>query len=962
MRLWDPPPLPPLGLVTDQPPFVARGPEVQSALSAWADVTAGSTRGLFIEGAPGVGKSRLIAEVATRLQQQGAAVFAGACVEEFGTPFEPLDTPLLGLLALLDPQDARDSSNEFLRGAIESAPHAPEDAPGRSGQGWGRDGGRLATAIVDLLREASQHHPIVLVLDDVHWASHTVLRLLPRLVSGLSSSRVFILAGARSTHPDRTSILDDALAGLSRFSGIRRVPLLPLNRDEVADYVRVRAASDDPVDEVATRLTYLTGGNPFLLREAWRQVADRGHNEAMVSLPDTVNDLLRARLRSIPATDRVVLEGAAVLGLDVVPEEVASLVDQDWSKVLDSLGNAVAAGLMEAPQAPGETYRFPHAIGRQAFLDGVPGRDLPTLHARAAAVLETGLSASHRVARRLAYHYTAAISLGYREQAVESTARAAHLADLALAHEEAGATYERAAELSEPGERRCELLLYAARSWLLAADFARARARAQQVIEVGGPRARVRAAIEYEEASWRPGLSGERAVALLTDTLGTVDPDISHEDQIEARAALARALGMSGDEKRAREMAEWAIAEAREHGDDRLRARVLRRSFLHSLRPQGLRDAYARAGELWELRESVDLGEDHQAAPHFRSTAAYVLGDRRGLDSAERALAAAAQQSGPYWTYWYLCFLYGRHFITGDLEQASQASKRASALEAGFQSDSGSSVAAQQVYMIKRELRQLDVIRAVISGDESPRQHWGPGLLGLYTEFGQTASAQRMLTWLLDHDTPAAHQSAEWPGVLALMTEGALFLSNRYALRRLRPLVAEYRGMNLVAGHFAAAFGPADRYLGQIDATLGTGDPGASFGAALELDERLDATLQAAHTRAAMSRWLRSRDPRSREGIEVARQVRAQATPAGWSRVLSVLDGSRPGTARADGLTAREIEILGLLDEGLSNRAIAGRLYLSAHTVANHVRSILMKTSSDNRSQAVRYARDEGLL
>lgn len=938
---------------------------MQSVLGAFSDVLRGTVRGIFLEGAPGIGKTRLIAESSARLGERGAAVFVGSCVAEYGAPLEPLGAPLAQLLELTGPDDSTSPSRRLIHEALDPNVEAVRGAePPANGPG-GDAASRLAAAIVQVLRDAAQAHPIVLVLDDLHWADRTMLRLLPRLFAGLAASRVLIIAGSRDTVPDRSSLADDVLAELSSFECVRRIGLSPLTPDQVTEYVAVhQPAATADLSEIARRLSFLTGGNPFLLREAWRQVAEAGDSDAVV-LPETVNDLLRARLRSIPPTARGALEAAAVLGMDVVPDELVAYTGEPSTAILGSLERASATGLIEWVGGRGATLRFVHAIARQALLDGIPAADLPGLHARAAGALQRVTPPPERLVQRLAHHYGRAISLGYRQQAVEYAARAAEVAASTRAYEDAARLYEHAASLSDTAETAAELTLSAVRNWRLAAHFARARELARGISESAvGARYRLRAAIEFEEASWRPGLPGDDAVRLLSAALESAPGPESDTERIVALAALGRATSMAGRPDEAARIAAIATAQARERSDVELLLRVLRRAYVPSLRPGQLPQAYATAREFWLLgRQHAELlGDDLHAGPHFCAAAAYVLGDRQVLDEADQALAAAAEQFGAFWEFWRECQNYIRHFIAGDLDRAKAASRRASAAEAEFRADAESNVPAQQLYMVKRERGDLGVARAVITGDESPHGFWAPGLLSLYTELRMMNPARRLLTWLLDHDRPSVHESAEWPGSLALMTEAALLLDDKSALRRLRPWLAEYTGMNLTVGYFVTSFGAADRYRAQVDAALEIGDPGSLFAAALELEERFDAALYIAHTQAATVRWLRGRDARSREASALAEQVRAKAVPEGWTRVLAVLDEAAPGKGRPDGLTAREIEILQLLDEGLSNHGIATRLVISQHTAANHVRNILSKTGSRNRSQAVRYARDAGLL
>ncbi|SNS80627.1 regulatory protein, luxR family [Geodermatophilus pulveris] len=200
----------------------------------------------------------------------------------------------------------------------------------------------------------------------------------------------------------------------------------------------------------------------------------------------------------------------------------------------------------------------------------------------------------------------------------------------------------------------------------------------------------------------------------------------------------------------------------------------------------------------------------------------------------------------------------------------------------------------------------------------------------------------------------------------------ALHLDQEEALRALRPRLAEYAGTNLVAGQFVAVLRSADRLLGAVDAALGRPGAGPLLESALERDTRMAATLHRAQSQVALAGYLRRTGaPGPRAGL-LAEEARSVARELGLRRVLQVLDG-RPGLgapraavartpSRPAGLTARETEVLGLVGEGLLNRAISARLVISENTVANHVRSILAKTGAANRTQAALFAAAHGLL
>ncbi len=175
----------------------------------------------------------------------------------------------------------------------------------------------------------------------------------------------------------------------------------------------------------------------------------------------------------------------------------------------------------------------------------------------------------------------------------------------------------------------------------------------------------------------------------------------------------------------------------------------------------------------------------------------------------------------------------------------------------------------------------------------------------------------------------------------------------------MRSLLAEHTGLNLMLGAFDGPFGSADRYLGALDSMLGRGRPDELFCSALELDTRMAAPAHQAHTLALHAVHLRRNGSTGEQVTALEAQARRIAGPSGLVRVLRLLPSPtshRP--ARGDGLTAREVDVVRLLGEGRTNREIAARLRISENTAANHVRSILAKTGSGNRTQAAIYGRE----
>ncbi len=952
MRSWPAPALPSSWTNTGAPPFVARREELRALHEAYTAVEAGAGRAVFLSGDPGTGKSRLLATIGSAFHSLGGAVLYGDCIQELGRPLEPFDQALAPLLSALGPDDeipaaALDVVREtFAAGEGETAPSIGQD--------------RLFQSILDVLTAASATRPIVLALDDMHWAAEDVVRLLRRLVVGIADSRILVLVAMRPDPPDRSEPLTELIAQLTHLPGVERMPLPPFSPADLTEFLELGfGLPADEADAAALALVEVTGGNPFLVRTTWRQVVDAvGAHDRRVDMPDSAFEPLRPRIAMLSDAELRVLRVAAVLGHEVDLVELLAISEMPQADTLEAIDASVHAGLLEHPARMGTLFRFPHAIARQAVLDGVPDSELMRIHARIAETLESQFPAAPRLVQRLAYHYVAARALGFGDRAVEYLIRSAESADLRLAHEQAGGLFEQAAELAAVPAQRDELRQRSARSWALASDFARARQLYERMMETSDPRVRLRAAIGYEDGAWREGLDGARSAELLAAALDAVPADERDPLLVEGLGSLGRAIAFTGKPDDGAAIGDRAIALARELHDDRTLAATLRTRIWQSLRPEGIRERIAEADEMEPL--TTGMSEDWAGLTGIvRTFAGYVVGDPAVMERGQSRLTANSKRWGAYWTFWSESARFGRAFADGRLADANHILREIGMIEQGFRGDLNPGSYAVQEYMLRREGGRLGIAASVITGDESPTATWAPGLLALYTELGMSEPSRRILHWLLERETEQLRRSADWPGRLAFMAEAALALEDTTAASTLLPHLEDYSGCNLVSGFFVAQFGPADLYLGRLRELLGTGDPSADFGRAIVLGEEFHAPLHVAYACAAAGAFAR-RHGDANEAEAFTERARAIAEPLGLVRVLRGLPEASAAPS-IGGLTPREIEVLRLLADGLSNREIATELVISEHTAANHVRSILTKVGAPNRTRAARFAREQGL-
>jgi len=990
MAAWEAPPYPIRVAGAAVPAFVGRAAETSAAKEAWASVRAGGRQVIFIGGEPGAGKSRLATEIAAAAYAQGAVVLLGNCSPEPGGPYQPFADCLEHLLGGTSPGALADCLPETAAELLRLTPlvwrHRPELAwPGGEGGDYRRE---LFDAVTGLLHAAAEQRPVVCVLEDLHWASQPTLQLLDHVAQRAAASRLLLLCTHRTTAPDRSDDLTYAIADLYRLDEVRRLDLAGLSTEEIAQYLAAEGGlSGRRAREYATVLRDQTGGNPFFLRELWRDMTGAPTRAFGTRAPASVRDTLERRLARLTPAERAAVETAAVLGdggdLRVVLRAAGSGetggAEAGAASVLAALDAAVSFGFLDPEDLARGRITFPHMLTRQAVLDLTSPSRRAALHAQVGEVLQSSGSRSPAAVRQLAYHFARAAALGYGETAAQYLRRAARDAEQSLAFEDAAAWYTQAAELTDgPDSDREELLLCAADSHVRVGDFASARTLYLRLTESGESRVRLHAAIGYENAAWRPGLPGTEACALLAHALEGVPEDPDDPRYVWALASLGRATAFTGDVERSRQLADLALEHARRLGNRQLLVHALETMMWQRAAPETVGHHLALAAELGPLAKAAQDWSALGTASVFSCAIAYISGDRAAWAAATADLDLAVRGSGqPFLTFMRGCGDYAHAFLNGDFAAAAQVAENLLELGQSFGPDDTEGTYGLQIYMIRRETGALEQVRPLLGAVRQASDTWEPGLLALYTELGLAEEARNLLWQLLERvDRAEVRQSpwAQWTAVLVFLTEAALALSDVSAARLLRPLLAPYSGQQLIAGQFVAVFGPADAYLASLDSLLGNDDSAERlFTAALAQAAGFGALVHRASVLTAWAAHLSNNGGADTRAADLRVQARRVAASTGQARLLRLLDRMEtpaPGSEEQDtldgadaaGLTPREIAVLQLLARGNSNREIASRLKITENTASNHVRSILLKTGAANRTQAAMMAASRGWI
>ncbi|ORW30094.1 hypothetical protein AWB91_22225 [Mycobacterium paraense] len=965
MAQWVPPPLPAELVARRRGPLVGRDAELAAFERAWERVEGGDRQAVFIGGEPGAGKTRLAAEVAGTLAGHDVAVLVGRSTADEDVPYAPFAEALDRLLSAVPPGSLADllgdAGPQLRRMSAQVDRHLPEAGPAME---VGSPRQALFDAMTGFLRRLAVDRPVALILDDLHWAQLPTLAMLERVLIGCADVRLLVVSTFRTTEPDRSDELTTRLAELHRFDGVRRLDLAGLDTEAIAEFVsRTQQLAPSSARTAAALLRDKTGGNPFFLTELVNDLEGRGGLAALSAqhtVPASIGDAIARRLSGLGAGVRGVIEQAAVLGETFDLPALIAAGDADLSATLAAVDSAEGVGLIRPVRDSDGEFSFVHALTRESVVGGMAASRLRIMHARAAEALEGRADPS--VVPRLANHYLRAHVLGYHEQALRYAHQAARMAEQSLAYEDAARWFERAASLPELSRAdRARLDLDAAANHVRAGDFARSRAIYERLSAMDDPLIRLGAAVGYEEANWRRGQSDSTAADLLAAALESCGLTTDDLRYIQALGSFGRALAFAGEAARAREVGSNAIDRARGAGDPAVLMHTLKASLWHGLTPELCDIQAERSAEVSRMALERRNYEVLGASSHFRAMVSYLAGSPDDLAASTADMRRAGEAIGqPVFGFVGACVEQALAYLRGDFTGAERWADIALRTGDLFDADDTKGSHGVQMFMIQRETGDLKKFAEFIDGSETFAGRWVPGLLALYTELGCEAGMTRALNHLMNRKLGDRTNEAQWPMELVFMVEAALELGNREALHALRPYVSRYAGKNLVAGQFVALFGSADRYLARIAAL--DGDDAAAerhFGAALEMDRRMGSVVHISETLARTALFAAARG-HTEEARRLADEARVLAAQIGQRRVVELVDSLL--TVGPDGLTDREVEVLRLLAEGLSNRAIGERLYISTNTAANHVRNILIKTGAANRTQAAMYAADHELL
>jgi len=548
------------------PIFVGRVAERTAASEALERAASGRPGIFVIGGEPGVGKSRLLAEVSAHAAAMPATVVAGVCVEVAtgSLPFAPFvdvvrDLHGAGLTEAL-PASAR---AELARLVTEIAPdHGERPEGGQGGQG------RLFAAARDLLAAASASRPILVTIEDLHWADASTLDLLTYLARSMQAEHYLLVATARLETLPRGHPLLGVVAELARLPAFERTDLARFDQRELVQQLTgILGRVPDP--GMAHEVFERSDGNAFFAEELVATGAVPGGH-----LPTSLHDVLAARLAALDEVTQRIVRVAAVAGRVVSHELLEQVAGTPSPALITALREAVDQRILLHVDEPVPGYAFRHALVREAAYEDLLAAERIAIHRAIADALERdeALSPAGELTRtgEIAYHAFAANDLS---RALTASLAAVAVAEQASAYAEAEMHLTRILDIlprvpdaaAHAGLDRAELFARTARAAASAGHLSRAVQLAQEAL-TGLDRSdtdrRVAILLELFDYAWEAA-EIEIADRVVLEAMSLLQGERSARSA-EAFAAEAQLRWHQGRYTRGREAALEAIAIARE--------------------------------------------------------------------------------------------------------------------------------------------------------------------------------------------------------------------------------------------------------------------------------------------------------------------------------------------------------------------------------------------------------------
>jgi eukaryotic-like serine/threonine-protein kinase len=907
--------------------FVGRERELDELRDGLDDALAGRGRLMLLVGEPGIGKTRTAEELATYAQVRGARVHWGRCHEGEGAPaYWPWAQALRSFVRDADPVglawELGPSAPEVaqlvpeVRDRLGDVPEPPELEPDQARF-------RLFDSVTTFLRNASGSRPLVIVLDDLHWADEPSLLLLKFVARNLSDTGLLVVGTYRDVELGRHHPLAKTLAELNEIEQTRRVTLRGLDFSAIERFIEMTAGIEPPRG-LAAAVHEQTEGNPFFLGEVVRLLASEqrldadGRGDWQLAIPQGVREVVGRRLDRLSEESNQVLAQAAAMGREFDVEVLATVADCERDVVTRALREAVEARVLsELPRAPGR-FVFSHALVRETLYAEIPAARRVQLHGEIgeALIRRYGDDIDSHLAE-VAHHLLEAAPGGEVDRAVEFAERAAERASRQLAHEEAVKHLERALEAAESAaaaarDRRLRLLLELGEARTKAGRFAVARDTLDEAADlaqdIGDDESFVAATLGMVAVAEAGGVD-ERVLALVRRSLEKVgDGDSAERSRL--LTGLAQEIYWQDPTGEARQALDEAIAMARRVGDQAALAEALsRRQFDLTSNP---RERLELADELLEISERAGADEMVVRSHAYRLNNLLFLGDIEGVDRELEIYTRLAEKLRQPQHLWHIPVLRGmRAVLDGRFEEAEKLAEEA--LAGGQRAEEPLSAQFYGIQMSVLHTLRGTVDEMIPTVRELAKRYpairaWRLALVSFLCESGRLDEGRQEFERLAAHDFEDLPLDANYITGVALTSRAAWRLGDAERARLLYPKLAPYEGLTVVAGRATACNGPVSLYLGALALTLSrTADAIAHFERSIELSQEMGERPFLAQARTGLAEALLARDAAGdrKRALELLAAVLEVGQELGMRRVVEDALALR---LEAQGLSAIDVK------------------------------------------------------
>lgn len=968
--------------------FIGREREMTELIAALDSAVGGQGRITMLVGEPGIGKTRLVEELETVALERGLHLAKAACYEGGSSPpYWPWTQAIRSIL--IEPSELILTALATRAAVIaeivpeigESIPDLglpPELEPEQARF-------RLFDSVASFFGEVVSSEPMIIVLDDLHWADRSSLDLLEFIARDIGSSKLLLVGMYRGMELSRQHPFSETLATLARSREFRRIHLRGLERDEVGRLVETVSKTEAPtswISEIYDR----TEGNPFFVVEVTRDLTqseafNAGEFDSVgpFRIPDGVREAIGLRLNRLSEECNQLLHIAAVAGKEFELDLIKMLhPDRSDAQFLSALEEALSAGIVEEMNGTPRRCRFAHALFQETLLQEFSFARRAGIHREIGEALEKLYPEDLEAhADELSYHISESGSatgnlkqIRYSLMAGER-ALSAYAWDVALIHFQRGLDATKGQVIDTD---KAALLFGLARA--LASTLGRHRLHeavttARPAFDYFVSEGDVESALAIAEYPFISMHEEGGMTRLLADAIQLVPPDSYHAGRLLGRYGLALIMEL-GEIESASEVLDRALTIARRDKDTALEMTVLNKmanAHMMNFNPEmSLEHSLGAIG--------LGLNIDHLSESHWWAASALItLGNLR-----EARLHATAQLD--------LTKTLGIRF---NIIQVFFSSEVIEQLQGNWESargfiDKGLAIDQRDVRlvsnraMLEYEVGNFDqgsfyleqLVETMNLAPPSPSLEYSIVIaaIGISTRISRDTSQVTLVepaaNIILSSTPPPSEvliRLARYGLAMIAVVRGDVEMAReQYDVLKTRQMTISV--LNLVCGH---------RVLGLLAQTLGWIDRAcAHFGDSLIFCQKADARPELAWTSYDYATVLLQRDEsgdRIRAELLISEAI-AISTELDMrpllDRSIDLRDSTLLDSARSvgypAGLTPREVEVLRLLASGMSNADIAGELVLSVRTVERHISNVYGKTGSAGRANATAFAFTNGLM